>query len=151
MRQGQGSWTFTPPLAAPLHVSGLPRLALDVDSVVPDVHLIALVYDVDADGDAQLVTRGAALAGGVGDGFDLYPADWTFPAGHRVGVLLTGGDDLWFEPSSTGTPVAVAGGSLHLPELLAPGPALASGPFRARPQHPPFRVDPAVIAERTAA
>ena len=150
MRQGTGSWTFTPALTAPVHLTGVPRLTVDVDALLPDVHVIALVYDVDESGQAQLVTRGAALAGAAGDGFDLYPLDWRFPAGHRVGILLTGADDLWFEPSNTGTPVTVAGGVLDVAELTDPGPALPSGPFRARTQHPPFPVDPSVIEDRTA-
>lgn len=150
MRHGEGSWTFTPPLGAPLHVAGVPHLDLDVSALSPDVHVIALVYDVDEAGNAQLVTRGAALAGEVGDGVSLYPADWRFAAGHRVGVLLSAADDLWFEPSNTGTPVTITGGTLVLPELPTAGPPIAEGPFRARPQHPPFVVPAEVIDARTA-
>jgi predicted acyl esterase len=150
MRQGQGSWTFTPPLPSALHVAGEPRIGLDVRAAPGHVHVVVLVYDVDEEGDAQLVTRGAALARDVAAGVDLYPADWTFAAGHRVGVLVTGADDLWFEPSNTGTVVTVGGGSLQVPVLTDAGEPLGAGPFEVRPQHPPFRVDAELVASRTA-
>jgi hypothetical protein len=80
----------------------------------------------------------------------MYPLDWRFPAGHRVAVLVTGSDDVWFEPSDTGTRVSVVSGTLSMLRVPQPHPALASGPFLPRTPHPPFAVDKATIEERTA-
>lgn len=149
MPNGRGSWTFTPPLERPLHLSGVPHLSVEVRAALPDVNLIALVYDVDPEGNAQFITRGAALAGGIDGGFDLYPVDWSIPAGHRIGVLLSGSDDGWFVPSNTGSTVEIRAGKLSVPAVRAPGRVLADGPFNIREQHQPFAIDPAVIEERT--
>jgi len=147
---GHGSWTFSAPFQNAVHVSRRGRVTPAIAAPLPVTNVIALVYDVDADGNAQFVTRGAAAAGIADRGFDLYPVDWEFAVGHRIGVLSTGSDDIWFVPSNTGTTVSIDGGRLSLPEVtIEPDSILPSGPFRPRTQHPPFAVDKNTIAERT--
>lgn len=127
---GQGTWTFTEPLASPLHIVGAPSLSVSVETLVPNANLIALVYDIDGDGLATLVHRGAFLLRAAGAStvtFDLYPQDWNVAAGHRIGILLTGSDDGWFQPISTFTPVVVQGGTLTLPVLPSPRASDLSG------------------------
>lgn len=147
---GQGSWTFTPPLGAETRVSGVPTFTADLTTIVPGAHVAVLVYDIAPDGTAVFVTRGAAPAALAAEGFTLYPLDWRFPAGHRVGVLVSGADDVWFEPPTTGAPVTVNGGVLTLPRLGHPREAEIPGPWDARRPHAPFTVDQATIADRTA-
>ncbi|HVE64516.1 MAG TPA: CocE/NonD family hydrolase [Mycobacteriales bacterium] len=115
---GIGSWTFTQALPYDVHLAGVPRLTLQVDIQPPGANLVALVYDVDAEGEAALITRGAAtisIDGGLS--FDLYPQDWRLPAGHHLGVLLSGSDDSWFDPGHTNSQVKVLNGSLQVPFL----------------------------------
>lgn len=148
---GRGSWTFTPPLPHEVHISGLPRVRARLAPLVPGAGVIALLYDVAPDGSAAFVQRGAALARSSGTtAFDLYPIDHRFAPGHRIGLLLTGADDAWFESRDTLTPVTVRGGTLELPVLGAARDAfLASGPFLPRTPHAPFKLDGATIEEAT--
>jgi len=145
-RTGQGTWTFSQPLGADVRIAGVPRLRVSV-TAPPGVQVVAIVYDVDADNRAAMLTRGAALLGRDGQAdFDLYPQDWRLRKGHRVGVLLTGSDDIYFTPGSTGDRVQVDGGSLTLPIVTDPrdGPA-QGGPSRAVAERTTFPVAPATI------
>jgi hypothetical protein len=150
-RTGQGSWTFSPPLSADVRIAGVARLRARLDGP-PAARLIALVYDVDRADRASLLTRGATLIGSDGSvEFGLYPQDWVLRAGHRVGVLLSGSDDFYFEPGTTEATVAVTGGALTVPLAPAPGPKLAGGASRAVAERTSFPVEPATVAERTRA
>jgi putative CocE/NonD family hydrolase len=134
-RNGVGSWTFTPALLAAEQISGVPRISVSTQTTQPLATVIALLYDVDAAGQGTLLDRGAARLATAGTStttFDLYPQDWYLAAGHRLGVLLTGADDEWFNPVSTGAVVTVTGGQLTLPVLprvrttdLSGGPSAA--------------------------
>ena len=145
-RTGQGTWTFSQPLGADMRLAGVPRLAIAVTGP-PLAQVVAIVYDVDEHNRAALLTRGASLTGADGRAeFDLYPQDWRLRAGHRVGVLITGSDDIYFAPGSSGAQVQVSSGSLSLPLVTDPqdGPA-EGGPSRAVAERTTFPVDPRVI------
>lgn len=117
---GEGVWTFTPPLPDEAHLAGEMRLDVPVTTTVPGAHLVALVYDVAPDGKATFVQRGAyalAAAGEQRATFALYPQDWRFVGGHRIGVRLVPGDDDWFSPPVTNSTVELAEGTLELPLL----------------------------------
>lgn len=148
---GTGAWTFTRPLPYDLHFAGEPRVTIAVETLAPDVHVMAMLYDVDEEGAARFISRGAVRVPESGEyAFELYPHDWRFPAGHRIGLLLSGGDDVWFEPSATLAPVDVTGGSLELPFLaISREEALPEGPFEARSGHAPFTIDPETIEAGT--
>jgi hypothetical protein len=147
---GRGSWTFTPPLAEAVHISGLPHVTVDVAPLVPGAHLVSLLYDIDPDGAATFVSRGAYLVPGAGIfTFEMFPQDWRFPAGHRIGLLLTGADDWWFEPPITGLPVTVRSGMLTLPALSDARVNDERPRFRPRALPAPFVVDGATISDRT--
>jgi uncharacterized protein len=151
---GIGSWTFTPPLAAATHIAGQTIARVHLRSVVPNTTLIALLYDVDHNGYAHFVARGAHLTRRAGNqtvSVTLYPNDWQFAAGDRVGLLLTGSDGLWLQTGTSGTPVRILGGSLVLPTLAhARTRFLAGGPYPILPQDPPFALAARVLANRTA-
>jgi predicted acyl esterase len=151
---GKGSWTFTPPLAEPIHIAGQATANIHVRSVVPNTTLVALLYDVDPGGHAQFVARGAHLTREAGNQVvtvTLYPNDWQFAAGHRVGLLLSNADGVWLEAGVTGTPVRILEGTLTLPALTKRRISfLSSGPYPVLPQDPPFQVPARVIGNRTA-
>ena len=108
---GVGSWTFTRPLAGDEHLVGTPRLRIDAQAGAP-AQLVALLYDVDPDGEALLITRGATLL--PANEIDLFPQDWHLEAGHRLGLLITASDGEMFTTRGSGQPVQVRGGSLSV-------------------------------------
>jgi predicted acyl esterase len=115
---GEGVWTFSPPFQYEVHLAGVPHIEADLDLPGSDANFVADVYDVDKDGNATLISRGAYLAPGAGKiGFDLYGNDWTMPAGHRLGVLLTGANSEWWAHSPTGQQVDVKSAQITLPFL----------------------------------
>ena len=154
---GEGIWSVTPTLADEVHVAGVPEVTASIRSLAPGVHAVAIVYDIDEEGMARMVTRGvtvvrpSAVGPSVGEvTFDLYPQDWRFVPGHRIGVLLTGSDDVWFEPGTTGTPVDVLSATISLPVLECRRVKdLEAGPFNPRAAHAPFQVDGGTIAAAT--
>ena len=149
---GQGSWTFTPPLAVDEHLTGVPNFDARLTTLAPNVNVIVLVYDVAPDGTARFVTRGGAPAPSSGPiSFDAVPARLAVrgrPPGrrarHRRRRLLVR--------------IAEDGNAGDDPRRIALGaPAgptarwrLASGPFNPRTPHPPFVVPAATINDRTA-
>ena len=115
---GLGSWTFTPPLPHDVHLSGTPSITVKLALPAPQATLVGLLYDVAPDGKARLISRGARLLDlGTTATLDLYPQDWVVPEGHRLGLLLSGADDTWFDPGHTGQVVQVAGGEWSAPFL----------------------------------
>jgi hypothetical protein len=83
-----------------------------------DANLVVDVYDIDSGRNATLISRGAYLLGGNElASFDLYGDDWWIPAGHRVGVLVTGANAEWWQHVPTGGTVTVRDARLELPFL----------------------------------
>jgi putative CocE/NonD family hydrolase len=115
---GSGVWTFSPPFPYPVHMAGVPRIAADLGVAAPDANFVADVYDVDAKHNATLISRGTSLLPGAGKvAFDMYGDDWTMPAGHRIGVLLTGANAEWWAHVPTGQQVDVKSAQITLPFL----------------------------------
>jgi predicted acyl esterase len=115
---GQGVWTFSPPLAQDAHLAGVPRVTVDAEPARADANLVVDVYDVDAQNSAILISRGAYLLRGPGAvTFDLYGDDWKLPAGHRLGVLVTGANAEWWTHTPTLGTVTVRSASISLPFL----------------------------------
>jgi predicted acyl esterase len=109
---------FTQPAPYDLHLSGAPRLNVEVATTVPAANVIANLFDVDPDGKGRLITRGAYRVMEAGKvSFDLYPEDWRLRKGHRFGLYLTGADDSWFTPTNTGAIVTISKGALSVPFL----------------------------------
>ena len=114
----RGTWTFSQPLPYDVHLSGVPKTDLRVDSDLAGIHVHARLFDVSTTR-ATLITRGAALVEGEGlvtDGlaeasvrFELYPQDWVIEKGHRLGLLISGADNDWFDPGLTNASVTAYG------------------------------------------
>jgi len=98
----RASGTFSPafhPRGAPSR--GVPKLTVNETSPVPERQPHpGDVYDLDSQGNATLISRGAYLLGGTGTilGSTLYGDDWVLPAGHRLGVLIGSSNSEWWTP-----------------------------------------------------
>jgi predicted acyl esterase len=151
---GQGIWTFSPPLAHDGWLAGVPRVTVNAAITLPDANLVADVYDVDSAGRAILISRATYLLGGSGQvAFDLYGDDWKLPAGHRVGVLLTSSNAEWWLHRPTLQPVTVSAASVSLPwrgcsggAAIEGGPSIKLDSYRA---DAPFTVAASTISAAT--
>ena len=115
---GVGIYSVSQPFPNDARLSGVSRARLDVTGGAPRSHIYALLYDVDAKGVGQLITRGAHVVTGAGTvDIELYPQDWSVAKGHRL-LLLTAGADLdWYNPPHSGQTITVTKGTLSLPFL----------------------------------
>jgi predicted acyl esterase len=151
---GQGIWTISQPAKADAHFAGVPKVTVDVDMPLPNANLVADVYDIDADGNAILISRGAYLLRAPGPvTFDLYGDDWKLPAGHRVGVLVTAANSEWWLHTPTLQTVTVRSASISLPFLrctrtttIEGGPSVRLDDWKASA---PFAMDAATITRST--
>jgi len=147
---GTGHWTVTKPLRWPAHLAGEPVLRARISSSVPDVNVVAHLYDVAPDGTATFVQRGGLAPAESGEQevrFALYPQDWRFEKGHRLALRLSASDDSWFTPGVSTTEVEVLGGSLTLPLLGAQRKRFVKGgPSDGTADYDPFTLPAATIA-----
>ena len=115
---GSDTWSISTPLTTEARIAGTPKLTVEASSPSPRAHLIAQVFDIDEKGEASLMHRAAHVVKSAGKlEFELYPNDWTVPAGHRIGLRLTADDMSWYLPPHSNTDVEVTGGKLELPFL----------------------------------
>ena len=115
---GAGVWTFSPPLAQTEQLTGIPTATIDVKPEVPRTNVVVNVYDVDPEGNATMLTRGAALADSAGPkDVLLWPTDWKIQPGPRIGVLVSGANAEAFTHVPTRSTVTVTGGQIRLPFL----------------------------------
>lgn len=151
LRNGDGTWTFTQPLAHDVHMSGAPVLRVRADGPTA-AQLVALVYDVAPDGSAFMITRGARHLRTGDVRLELFPQDWRVAAGHRLGVLLSASDlSMWRPHAGTGAEVRVGGGTLELPALrFLRDEFLEGGPGRGWNEvKRPIQISQATISART--
>ncbi|HVE73673.1 MAG TPA: CocE/NonD family hydrolase [Mycobacteriales bacterium] len=153
-RTGAGAWTFSRPLTRAARMAGIPSAVIDVAPLVPRTNVAVNVYDVAPDGKATMVTRGAALADAAGKkSVRLFPTDWVFAPGHRVGVLVSGANAEAYVHVPTRTTVTVNGGSVSLPWLASRKRTPTKGFLNVRLEtfrgKAPFSVAASVIADRT--
>ncbi|HEX2086655.1 MAG TPA: CocE/NonD family hydrolase C-terminal non-catalytic domain-containing protein, partial [Solirubrobacteraceae bacterium] len=150
---GNGIWSITQPLPHDVHMAGVPRVTLDVETSASNVNLYGIVYDIDDRRRAMLVSRGAFRIDDSGTiAFDLYPQDWTFRKDHRIGFLIAQADDEWFNPPPSNQRVEVKGGRVTMPFLeFLRSTYLPSRPSEDEENLPPgFEVDVDDIAESQA-
>jgi predicted acyl esterase len=153
---GLGVWTFSPPFQYTTHLAGVPSITADLDVPGPNANFVADVYDLDKDNNATLISRGAYLLPGAGKiSFDLYGTDWTMPAGHRLGVLLTGANSEWWAHSPTGQQVDVKSAQITLPFLGCRRAAFIEGgpsvKLESYLKNAPFQVDAETVNSQTSA
>lgn len=142
-------WSFTQPLPYAIHLAGTPRIRLDLETSSTG-RVVVHLYDVTEDGTARLVTRGATSldAGEQRIELELFPQDWVWQPGHRMGVLVSGSDDAWVEPAVSGQVTTVRHSSLDVPVLAFVREEFIEGqPPDPRPDE--FGPDGLSIDERT--
>ncbi|MFY9587932.1 MAG: CocE/NonD family hydrolase [Actinomycetota bacterium] len=113
-------WSISQPLSTAAHLAGEPVVHATVTTSLPRANLVANVYDIDPGGNALLISRGATLLRAEGRStvtVPLYGQDWPIPAGHRVGVALSGANSEWWTHIPTMTDVAVESADIALPFL----------------------------------
>lgn len=125
-----GLWTFTPPAPYDLRFSGPYEVAVDVDAQVPLANMVTLLYDVDPEGTATMIQRGAQLIDGSGPAsFESLPQDWILREGHRLGLFVSASDSTFFFPLHTRGNVTVKSGTWSVPFLrYERTPDLEGGP-----------------------
>ncbi len=152
---GAGIWTVSPRLIQDAHFAGVPKVTVDVASAPQDANLVVDVYDIDSGRNATLFSRGAyLLRGNELVSLNLYGDDWKIPAGHRVGVLITGANAEWWAHVPTLGTVTVRDARIELPYLRCTRsetlPGDASVKLESYRDESPFNVPAATIeaAER---
>ena len=128
-----GVWTFSEPLARRTQVAGIPRATLTLAPQLPASNLVVNVYDVDLDGRATMITRGAALVNGLGEmTLDLWPTDWVLEEGHRIGVRVSDANTENYVHIPTNASVQVISGRVALPTLPEPRVSDTAGEMAPR-------------------
>lgn len=103
------------PLQAAVRIVGSATLDAYVRSTTPGQHLTPLLVDVAPNGSLTLVERGFAnldYRNGLAQAqpttgrqhvtVSFLPQDYTFAAGHRIGLILQGSNTVWAVPGSAG-------------------------------------------------
>ena len=153
---GAGVWTISPPLQHTVHLAGIPKATVALQPQAPQTNLVVNVYDIGPDRKATMISRGARLVDAAGNAdVPLYPSEWTFASGHRIGVLVSGANaDAWSH-TPTNTQPTVGGGTISLPLLRTrrtpnqpglPAPRLATYKTNA-----PFELDAQIVTGATQA
>jgi predicted acyl esterase len=147
----EGAWSFTRPATAITRIAGVPKLTVTVDTASPRAQLAALLYDVDKDGNAKLITRGTAAVSSGEASFELYPQDWRLDAGDRLGVLIAGDDTEWYLGPHSLQEVSFTGGTLEIGQLTAPRTSFLTNSVKTRAMGtvPVATVDAATIEANT--
>lgn len=114
-----GFWTVSQPTPHDVRLAGLTKLTVEATTSTPlGGNLVGLLYDVAPDGSARLITRGAYKLPASGTTtFEMWPADWKLPKGHRLALQLSAEDSVVYQPTYTGSTVTITKGSVTLPLL----------------------------------
>ena len=114
-----GFWTVSQPSPHDVRLAGLTKLTVEATTSTPlGGNLVGLLYDVAPDGSSRLITRGAyKLPASGSTTFEMWPADWKLPKGHRLALQLSAEDSLVYQPTYTGSTVTISKGSVTLPLL----------------------------------
>jgi uncharacterized protein len=117
---GNGIPTISEELPHDVWMAGEPVLDVTVTTTLPRANLVGNVYDIDPDGRATLVSRGAWLLRDAGTQtveLPLYGQDWVFEQGHRIAVHVSGANSEWWVHLPTRQNVTVTAASVTLPFL----------------------------------
>ncbi|MEU9074196.1 alpha/beta fold hydrolase [Kitasatospora sp. NPDC048538] len=120
---GQNAAFDSAPLDRPLHLTGQPTVPLRVQADRPDAVLFAKLYDVGPDGKAVLPQQLAAplRVTGADAGRTVTVAlpavDHTFPAGHRLRLVVAATDLAYASPVEPATYRVAPAGALAAPTV----------------------------------
>jgi uncharacterized protein len=105
-------FTWSTPASSRLRITATPRITLQADA---PGNVMVRLWDVAPDGTAVMFDENVALIERAGRvGFDLKATDWTFEAGHQLGVQIgTIGSGSWRDTPS-GNTISVSRARLSL-------------------------------------
>lgn len=108
------------PLGKAITLMGVPWVDLKYDATGSDYWITARLYDQNADGTLQFVTRGvcrvsAAAADASCKTFDLWGNAWTFPKGDNVVLEVSQADTPTFRKDNMPSSLAFSSASVTLP------------------------------------
>ncbi len=117
------TWTAAP-VDRDTVVAGLPKLSLNISSAVGTATLFAYLYDVDADGQANLMSvtpytvTDARSAKNIS--FSLSPVGWTVRSGHRLALVMDTVDPRWRSVSVPGSKLTISSSAAAPARLSVP-------------------------------
>ncbi len=122
---GQYASFESAPLDSALHLTGAPTVSVDVRADQPDAVLFAKLYDLGPDGKqtlpqqlvAPLRVTGADTPGGKTVRVALPAVDHSFPAGHRLRLVLAATDLAYASPVQPATYKISVSGPLAAPTV----------------------------------
>ncbi|MDH6578017.1 alpha/beta fold hydrolase [Kitasatospora sp. MAP5-34] len=122
---GQYASFESTPLDSPLNLTGAPTVSVNVQADRPDAVLFAKLYDLGPDGKqtlpqqlvAPLRVTGADAPGGRTVRIALPAVDHTFPAGHRLRLVLASTDLAYASPAQPATYKISVSGPLAAPTV----------------------------------
>ena len=118
---GVGTWAVSEPLDRAVHMAGDPRFEVTLTTSADDIDYAVNIYDIDEEsGVATNVSRGTYLVRTAGEqtiDLQLYGQDWVFEEGHRIGVILSGGNEDWWNHVDTDATVPATDATVTLPLL----------------------------------
>jgi uncharacterized protein len=133
-----GVWTFGEPVRERTHIAGVPQAVLSVRPLLPRSNVVVNLYDVDPQGRATMISRGAGLVDVLGEEVvRLWPTDWVLQPGHRLGVRVSDANTDNYVHVPSGGQVQVLSGVVELPVLPA-GPR-TSAPGTSTPRLETYR------------
>ncbi|WP_030260900.1 MULTISPECIES: alpha/beta fold hydrolase [Streptomyces] len=120
---GQNAAFDSAPLDSPLHLTGQPTVPVRVKADRPDAVLFAKLYDVGPDGKAVLPQQLAAPLRVTGADAErtvtvaLPTVDHTFPAGHRLRLVLASTDLAYASPVEPAAYQVAPAGAVTVPTV----------------------------------
>jgi hypothetical protein len=109
-----GVWAAERP-SSTQRIRGIPAAHLELTGTAPTGTVVAYLYDLDAIGNAKLITHAPATwLSGPGDrGVDLrFPATaYDLPAGHSLTLVVDTADPLYYDENKSGDSITIGGGS----------------------------------------
>ena len=118
---GNGTWVVSQVLDHDVWMAGDPVIDGFITTLEDNVDYAVNIYDIDeAAGIATVVSRATMLVRTEGPqriDLQMYGQDWVFEEGHRIGVLLSGANEDWWNHTNTDTHVFTEQVVLELPLL----------------------------------
>ncbi|WP_238008648.1 CocE/NonD family hydrolase [Dactylosporangium sp. AC04546] len=110
-----GVWAAERPSSA-LRIRGIPSVHLNLTGTAAQGTLVAYLYDLDALGNAKLITHAPVTWLGTSGGsrsvdVSLSATAYDLPAGHSLTLVVDTTDPLYYDANASGSTVTVAGGS----------------------------------------
>jgi predicted acyl esterase len=114
-RYRAGVWASARP-ATPVKIRGVPHVHLNLTGTASTGTVVAYLYDLDALGNAKLITHEPVswTSGGSGTrtvDADLSAAAYDVPAGDSLTLVVDTVDPLYYDANPAGASVTIAGGS----------------------------------------